>query len=452
MPKQNQAYPSAGSASYALLLLVFATITAQLDRHVIGVLIDPIRAEMAISDTQVSLLQGLAFAVFFSFLGLPFGRLVDRVNRRNILIAGVIVWSLMTACCGLARNYGELFFARMGVGIGEACLAPAAISLLTDYFRPGSHARALGLFTGGSVLGGGGSFIVGGFLFAFLATNPQLFEPLDLAPWRLTFIVLATPGLLVAALLLTVSEPARHARQTPDGGSFAAYWRQHGGALGIAIAGNGVLAITTAGVTSWMAPFLSRTYNLPIHEVGAWIGASILFGGVTGSIIGGALGDSRLVRNLRGQKIWVQAGSAIIAAPLLCAFVLARDAPTAIAGYFVYLVLANVAATAAPVVVQDISTPDTKGQAAALLYLAIGLIGYGGGSTAIALVTDNVFRDDALVRYSILSVGPAMLLLSAAILIAGRHRYQRARDEISASADQADAAPESTLPRSASPA
>jgi MFS family permease len=176
---------------------------------IFGVLVEPLRGELHLSDVQIGILQGTAFAVLYSVIGLPFGRIADLVPRRNLLICAVALWSLGTILCGLSHSFGALFAARLLVGIGEAALAPAAMSLIGDYFPPQSRALPTGIFLTGMVVGGGGAIAVGGFLLN--AAQHAAFSAIPvvgaLAPWRAVLAVLGLAGFIVAALVLTLAEP-----------------------------------------------------------------------------------------------------------------------------------------------------------------------------------------------------------------------------------------------------
>jgi MFS family permease len=409
-----------------------ATFTALLDRYVLGLLLGPIRAEFAISDTQVSLLQGIAFALFYSVLGLPFGRLVDRSNRRNIIAVGVLLWSLATICCGLARNYNELFFARLGVGFGEACLAPAAYSLLTDFFAPGRHGRALAFYTLGSVLGGGGSFIIGAQALQF-ATAHHLQLPVlgSLAPWRMTFVMIGSPGLIVGLLLLTISEPARahqgnlaHQPTVAELGVLLSLIRVPLFAL---IVANCAMLIAGTGIVGWLAVFLARTYAVPPTRSGHFIGLLIIASGIVGAPLSGWLADSRWISQLRGEKLLVLALSAAAALPFAIWFPLAPSATQSLSVFLIYNIAYNIQACAAPAMLQDILPNRFKGQVTALYWLVAGIVGFGGGSTAIALITDRVYKDSSMLRFSMITVAVPCLVIAMICSLGARSSYQQVR-------------------------
>jgi len=192
-------------------LLMVAYTSSFIDRQIMSLLVDPIRADLGISDTQFSLLAGLAFSIFYSVMGLPLGWVADRMSRRMLIIVGMIAWSVMTALCGLATSFLALFIARMGVGIGEAALSPAAYSLISDHFPPERRARAISAYAMGPYLGSGLALIIGGQVIEAASGLGAVTLPLvgELAPWQLVFLAVGLPGIPIALLFLLVREPVR---------------------------------------------------------------------------------------------------------------------------------------------------------------------------------------------------------------------------------------------------
>ena len=212
MPAER--YPELRYACLVLALLLVVYTYSFIDRQVISLLVEPIKAQLHISDTELSLLQGTSFALFYSILGIPIGILADRLNRRNLIIAGLILWSLATVLCGLANSFGALFAGRVAVGVGEACLAPAAYSMISDYFRPEHRGRALTLYTSAIYLGAGLAFVIGGRVVSYAQTSTDLMMGFggSLAPWQAVFILVGVAGIALAPILLLAREPARHDR------------------------------------------------------------------------------------------------------------------------------------------------------------------------------------------------------------------------------------------------
>lgn len=430
-----RSYPSQGYAAWALALLFLSTFFSLLDRFLVGLMTTPIKQEFSLTDTQVSLLQGFAFVICYSFCGLAFGRMVDRSNRRNIVIAGIVLWCMMTVLCGFARSYTELFIARLGVGIGEACLAPAAYSLITDYFRPRFHGRALAIFTLGSVFGAGGSYIIGGMVFTALKSSPEFVLPWVgvLAPWRATFVLVGLPGLLIAALLLTIREPVRQERvanamqkgpsqQSPL--TLRQYLTQDGKALYYVAFINALTGLVTTGLSNWMPTFLVRTYNVPISWVGHSVGATLVAGSLVGALLGGWLADTQFIVQRTGQKLYVSLIGIALTVPFLIAFPLASSPLVSLMLFGFEVAMINLSICTAPAVLQDIVPNHLKGQVTALYWMVVALVGLSVGPTAIALVTDYVFQDDRMLRYSLIAVGVPGLIAALILVLISLKTYQ----------------------------
>ena len=211
----TDAQPAWASPPYAwfvVLVLTIAYTCSFIDRQILTLLIEPIRRDLHITDTQVSLLGGLAFSILYTTLGIPIARLADQTHRRNLMAAGLAFWSIMTATCGLARSFWGLFAARIGVGVGEAALSPAAFSLLADYFPPQRLARAISVYSMGLYFGAGLALMIGGSVVqgrverAGARVLPVIGE---VFPWQMTFFAVGLLGLPALLLMFTIREPVR---------------------------------------------------------------------------------------------------------------------------------------------------------------------------------------------------------------------------------------------------
>ena len=211
-------YPNSRYAWFVVVLLMFAYILSYVDRSILTLLVTPIQDDMGLSDTQISLLHGLAFAIFYTLLGFPIGWLADRKNRVGIIAVGIAFWSLMTALCGVAKNFTHLFFARMGVGVGEAALNPSAYSIITDYFPPEKLSRALSTYVMGTYLGFGIAYILGGTIVNAISSMPDFDLPVigHIFSWQLAFFLVGIPGLFFVLLLKFIKEPVRRGRLHDD--------------------------------------------------------------------------------------------------------------------------------------------------------------------------------------------------------------------------------------------
>ena len=264
-----------------------------------ALMVGPIRRDLGISDTRMSLLMGLSFALFYSLLGLPIGRLADRTSRKWIITAGIAVWSLMTSLCGAARNFTQLFLARVGVGVGEAALSPPAYSLIADYFPRERLGTAIGVYSLGIYLGSGLALMLGGWVTGRIANAAGWALPLigTLRPWQAVFVIVGLPGLVLALWVATLREPRRGAM----GGATSAsplslkvvnqYVRTHRGAFLGHNLGFGFVAMVNYSWAYWVPTWLQRVHGWTPQHVGLIYGLWTATFGVAGVVFGGWLGD-----------------------------------------------------------------------------------------------------------------------------------------------------------------
>ncbi|MDB5434161.1 MAG: transporter [Phenylobacterium sp.] len=422
--------PSPAYAWYVVAILLLAYTLSFIDRMILSLLVGPIRADLGISDTQMSLLMGFAFAIFYSALGIPLGWLADRGGRRGLIVAGIAAWSLMTAACALARNYAALFLVRIGVGVGEATLSPAAYSLLGDYFARDKLGRAMAVYSIGVPLGSGVALVAGSLVVKFVTEGPPIVLPVlgVLAPWRLTFLCIGTPGLLVAALVaMTVREPRRlGATDEVAPGEFVAFLRAHPTALLAHFGGMSLVALVMYGAMAWIPQFLHRTYGMPVPQAGLWFGAATAVCGSCGLLIGGWLADHLYRRGYKDAHLRVIRLNALLLLPLFVGMALAPTEPLALALMIAGMLLGTIHGGVAGAALQMIAPNRLRARIVALYFLAANLIGLGLGPTAIALVTDKVFHDDAALRYGLAIVTAVALPVSALILTLGLKPFARA--------------------------
>ncbi|MDA9681805.1 MFS transporter [Luminiphilus sp.] len=279
---------------YVLVMLTVVSMINIMDRLILSILLEDIKAEFTFTDTQLGVLAGLAFALFYALMSIPIARWADISNRKNILAAALIIWSGMTALCGAATGFVSLFLARLGVGIGEAGGSPPSYSIIADYFKPSERARAMGVYVTGSVLGTGGGLIVGGLLGEWLG-------------WRMTFLVLGIPGILLGVILyFTVKEPPRgrydsgneDTKQATDIqrtlkslASNKVYVR-----VGLSYA---MLTMVGYAMALWLAPIMLRNFEVSLGMVGLYLGGTYILGGIPGPLIGGYLTDYMVKRDAR---------------------------------------------------------------------------------------------------------------------------------------------------------
>lgn len=410
-------------ARFALAVLTLAYVFSFLDRIVVNLLVEPMRRDLGLGDTQISLLMGLSFAVFYTVCGLPLGWLADRCNRRSLIAAGITVWSLMTVACGLVRGYGGLFMARLGVGAGEATLTPAAHSMIADLFPRERLGRAMSVYALGIYVGSGLALLLGALAIRLAELRTQWVLPLVGAvfPWQMVFVFVGLPGLLVALLVLAIREPARRG----DGAGQAAPWadtrrwlRAERGFLLRHHLGFGLLSLVSYASAAWIPTAFVRSFGWSTVQAALWLGAMTVVFSVAGCLLGGLLSD-RLARGGGPRarlRVGVWAGLGLSACSV--AFAAAPSAVLAaalLAPWCCFVALPFGAASAA---LAEVAPPRLRGQASALYLFAISVIGIGLGPTAVALGTEQLFGDPASVRLSI-GLVCALGSLGAALLLRG---------------------------------
>jgi MFS family permease len=436
------AYPSERSAWYGVGVLTLAYVFSFIDRQILNLLVGPIRRDLGISDTQMSLLMGLSFAVFYTLFGIPLGRLADSRNRRLIITVGVASWSLMTAGCGLARRYWHLAALRMGVGVGEASLSPAAYSLIADSFRPERRATAISVYSTGIYLGAGLAMILGGLVVRFATGRDGFPVPLlgAMRPWQLVFFVVGLPGLLVALLLATVKEPTRKGVHRAQAGAATppvplrevwAYIRDNRTTFLCHNVGIAFLSFSAYGAASWVPTLLIRRHHWTASQAGVVFGALTMVCGTLGIVCGGRLADRLRRRGRRDSSLRV----ALLGALAWLPFGLYPLMPT---GRWTSVLLApalfctSLPFGVAPAAIQEMMPNRMRGQASAIYLFVINLIGLGLGPTAVALVTDWVFHDDNAVHLSLGIVEALAHLAAIALLGLGLEPYRRSLDYLRA--------------------
>lgn len=446
-PAASPPWPRPAYSWYVVGVLLLAYTLSFVDRMILSLLVAPIRAALDISDTQVSLLIGLAFALFYTLLGLPLAWIADRYNRRNLILVGVAVWSFMTAGCGFAGSYATLFAARMGVGVGEATLSPAAYSMLSDYFPRDKLARAMAVYSIGVPLGAGIALILGSFVVQAVLAAPMVDVPFfgAMDAWRLIFVWVAAPGLLIALLMFTVREPLRRGRRAPEASASAAsapgllaHLHTQRAALGALFGGMSLIGLVMYGVIAWVPTFFARTYGMGVADAGLWFGIIMAVGGTIGLLAGGALADRLYARGIADAHLRVMRLSILLGGPPLLATALMPDSTLA----FVMLAVAYPCMTlhgVGGVALQLITPNEYRARMTALYFFIVNLVGLGFGPMLIALLTDNLFQDDAMLRYSIATVTAVALPVAAIILTLGFKGFARELTRMSAEAEAAPA-------------
>lgn len=404
---------TAARAWYGLALLSLISFFNYLDRMVIAVLVEPIKRDLDLTDTQVGLVAGFAFALLYALAGLPLARIADRRSRVVLVSACLIVWSAMTALTGLARNFIELFIARMAVGIGEAGCVPASHSLLADIFPPHRRAFAVGVFQAGGLIGLSFGLALAGWMA-------------EVYGWRMALMAAGLAGLPLALLMLfTMPEPPRTGQATPAESRETA--RQTVTALARRpalvhlIAGISVAAFATYGMSQWISAFYVRSHGLGLAQVGLYGGLAGGGGGILGAVLGG-LAMTRLLPRDGRWELWLPAVTSVACAPLFAAAFLVPGVVGAFALQFAATLVASAGGAVSLSAIQSYAEPHRRATAVAIMLMTSSLIGLGIGPAAVGLISDMLAASSGQN-----SLRHALALTTAMLPLAGVHFWLAAR-------------------------
>ena len=434
MSDAGPSYPRARRAWWAVAVLLLLYVLSFVDRQVINLMVGPIRAQFGIGDFGVSLLMGFGFAVFYTFFGIPIARLADSRSRRGIIAIGLALWSAATATCGLARTYGALLLARMGVGVGEAALSPAAYSLIGDAFPRERRGAAMGVYSMGSYLGSGLAFLLGGYLIAFVGEDRthEVFLAGEVRSWQLVFILVGIPGVVLLPLLATVVEPRRrdagNSGTAPPFRATLRHFRENAGAFLCHNLGFALLAFSGYGSGAWTPAFLQRSHGMSAADSGIALGWIMATAGTLGIVFGGWLADRLAARGQRDATMRVGLIASLAWIPAGVAYPLVADKSLALALMIPALFTSGMPWGAAAAAVQEMTPGPMRAQATAVYLFVINLIGLGIGPSAVAYLTQYVYRDDAAVGRSLAWVTLAAHVAAAVCLRAGLRPFVRAVD------------------------
>ncbi len=431
-----QAWPPARQAWYAVAIMTVALMFNFLDRGILTLLIEPIKRDMGLTDTQVSVVVGFAFIAFYVIVGFPIARLVDRYSRRLILGLGIAMWSGMTAACGLAQTFWHLFAARVGVGIGEACNGPATFSLMADLFPREKLPKAISVLNLGFAYGQGIALLVGGTVIGALSALPEMTLPLlgQVRPWQLTFFAVGLPGLVVAALMSTVKEPVRRGMLAPGAGANTAiaqipvrevmqYLVDNRRAYGPMFLGLGVQGIMIIGTIVWTPSFFIRTHGWDIAKFGQVFGLILMVIMPMGLMFGGWLAEHLARKGYHDANLRIVVLVSTLILPLLVAMPLVADPWVAIVLLAVQNFIAAWQFGPQNAAFQVITPNRMRGQVTALYLFLFNFVGFGLGPTFIAMITDYVFGSEDQLRYAMALAAAVMEPLAIYIFWKGMKPY-----------------------------
>lgn len=430
----EEPYPRSGYAWYVVTIMMIAYTFSFIDRQILNLIIGPVREDLQITDTQISLVQGLAFAIFYTIMGLPIAVWADRGNRRSIMAYGIALWSFMTCVCGLAKSFVFLFLARMGVGVGEAALTPPGYSLLSDYFPPDKLSRAISLFTGGAFLGSGLALIVGGWVIDIVSSIGDISLPLlgEVRPWQMVFFCVGPPGLIIALLVvLTVKEPSRRGLSSADKSdvSLAELLRFMGTNRRVFMChffGFSAMSLMGYGILSWTPTYFIRVYGWEPGEVGTRFGLIVLIFGTIGVVGAGWVADYVRKKGYMDANMRTIMIAALILIGIGPLAYLVDDAWMALLLMIPATLLYSMPFGIAPAALQAITPNRMRAKVSALYQFVVNLVGLTLGPTSVAVFTDYIFDGDVYVGYSIALMIVLAAPITGLLLGSGLKHYRKA--------------------------
>jgi MFS family permease len=430
--RASQPRASLRYAWYVVIVLTVLYMLSFVDRTILSLLVGSIKRDLGISDTRIGLLQGLSFALFYTVMGLPLGRMADTRSRRNLIAAGVVIWSLFTSFCSAAKSFWALFLTRIGVGIGEAGLSPAAYSLIADYFPAERLGVAISVYYMGVFLGSSLALLVGGIVVDTMSRIHTVTLPLlgTIASWRVTFLIVGLPGLLFALLVYTIKEPLRrnmlksaqgHAERLSFGQSFKQMrlrWQSLGG-ISLAMV---FQSMANYALVSWGPTYFLRVHGWTPGQSGRALAGILLIAGCGGMYTGGRLSDHWQRRGLDEAPMRVMVIGAALTIVLLPVGMLLSDVRWTLA--FLY---AGVFALALPMgisaaALQRIFPNQVRGVVSALYLFILNIGGQSLGPLLPGVFNDYLFHNGKMIGYSLaITMGGAAVLMLATLLAAYRH-------------------------------
>lgn len=399
---------------YALSLLTLVYTLNFLDRVLVFYLFRPIQEEFHFSNFQLAMLGSTAFVIFYTVLGIPAGRLADKRSRKNMIAIGLAIWSLFSGLTGFATDFWTLFFCRLMVGVGEATLGPAAISLLSDYFPQNKRATATSIYSMGIAVGAGLAAFLGGWIGGTYG-------------WRPAFYILGFPGLIFAVLVFFLKEEKRGSTEVTEVKYSTSDWKilLTSKPLWFHYIGYALLGLATNNLSIWGATYYGTVHKLELPVIGFWSGILAVTMGIPATLFGGVIADKFRKRS-RGGRMFFSALLCLISVPFWLIFIFTSNIPVLFAANGVLLLAALAWLGAAAADVTEISGPHLRGLGVAIYFFTVNIAAYGIGGPLIGALSDalGAKTDPQVMRYALL-VCPICCLLGAITLWLGSRSLNR---------------------------
>jgi MFS family permease len=403
---------------YALALLTVIYVLNFVDRVLIYILFQPIKQELHFTDLQLAVLGSTSFVIFYTFLGIPLGRLSDKHSRKRLIAIGLALWSLFAGLTGFAHDFWSLFFCRMMVGVGEATFGPAALSLLSDYFPARLRATAQSIFSSAITIGSGIAFFFGGLIS-------------DAYTWRHAFYFLGFPGIAFVVLILLLKEPERGIQDKKEAGANGpapkSDWRKliANAPLRYLLLGYAFLAVAANSASIWVPAYFVRAQHMTATQIGGWISFGTIAGGLPGTLLGGFFADKFRKRG-PGGRLFLMSILAFLCAPVWILLLNTSVVPIQFMSLTILLGLALAWLGPAAADVNDIAGPHSRGLAIGIYFFTVNLIGLGFGPPLYGKINDllNVSMHPELMRQTLL-LSPVACIIAGIILYIGSKKIER---------------------------
>tara|TARA_Y100000590_G_scaffold360020_1_gene416085 strand:- start:101 stop:1408 length:1308 start_codon:yes stop_codon:yes gene_type:complete len=430
-------YPEKRHSYSAVVVLTLAQVFAFIDRQIPSMLVEPIKQDFNLTDSQIALLGGAAFSIFYAVMALPIGYAVDRYQRTKVLGIGVFLWSLMTVLAGLANSFGKLFGARIGVAVGEAVMAPTSVSLISDSFPENKQGTPMGIITSGVYIGIGITLLGGGFLIDYLTSIGGINIPLIgyLKPWQATFMIVGLPGLVLAVAAFYLKEPKRleeqaYINKNVDRQNVFLHLKEHKKTLVPMFGGLIFMALIFYSFSFWAPTMMIRAYNISLSQAGFILGLITIISSIAGTIFAGSAVDYLRNKNYSDAPVRAALFAVLLALPPITILSFVNTEIGAWICIFLYLFFISSFAPLGLLAVSGVSASNVKGQLAAIHAFLMMAFGLSLGPQLTAFFTDFVFMDPNNLKWSISATGAIVLPISALLFKVSLSRYKESSEKL----------------------
>jgi len=429
---KTTSWPKPIYAWFFTSILLFAYIISFIDRQMINYLVVPIKEDMGLTDFEISFIQGWGFVLAYIIFSIPFGRIVDKVNRVRVLIGGIVIWSVATAACGFSKNSWQLVISRSGVGAGEAALTPASWSIISDLFPVKRRSFPMSIYLMGPYIGQGLSLLFGAQILRIYNEPVTLFESIIVQPWQIIFLIIAVPGIILGLFMFTLKDPQRKEGLTGDKKEnesikeVFSYIIQNIGAYMPLLIGSAFIIVLLYGLQSWVPTFLHRIHGWEHTRIGDQYGLVALFAGSLG-VISGPVFERYLTKLNYNPPIIILCIITSIALTILGPITfLSLGSDIVLIGIFVTSFFITFPLALFATSLQNITPNQYRGVVSGLYVFTVNIVGYGLGPMVVAFFTDKVFRNEMAIDLSMASMFLICGPISFFIFYFGRKPFARA--------------------------